>query len=282
MAEVVCPPTDTGVLSRRPVFGLKKQCAAVNTTLGQRSGTANRSAEAEREDIRELISSIDDRRSRRIKRVVDDNRGGRCDRGQNERRGAGEQHLGTPPQRSRSRHTAPTSTGQRHTKIHLASPLNQRPLAPARSKWRCPKRMHRARMADAGASRNATAAHHAKVYLEAPAPARHRPVAPVRRDCIQSDMSITRATGLVNSGRWVATAILESCGFHGTPDAVLDMSVIGTSRQFAAAQHLGRFRSEADIDRAAPTESGLPFGTNATSEASAGACRATPNHEYAL
>jgi hypothetical protein len=32
---------------------------------------------------------------------------------------------------------------------------------------------------------------------------------------------------------------------------------IGTSRQFAAAQQFGRFRSKADIDRAALTETDL-------------------------
>jgi hypothetical protein len=34
-------------------------------------------------------------------------------------------------------------------------------------------------------------------------------------------MILTRATGLINSGLWVAMAIVESCGFHDTPDAAL-------------------------------------------------------------
>jgi len=37
----------------------------------------------------------------------------------------------------------------------------------------------------------------------------------------------------------------------------LRLQEIGSSRQFAATQHFGRFRSEADIDRAALTESGF-------------------------
>ena len=39
--------------------------------------------------------------------------------------------------------------------------------------------------------------------------------------------------------------------------AALHESGIGTSRQFAATQNFGRFRNEADIDRAALTEPDL-------------------------
>jgi len=41
--------------------------------------------------------------------------------------------------------------------------------------------------------------------------------------------------------------------------AAVHESGVGTSRQFAAMHHFGRFRGEADIDEP-------PFGTNATSE----------------
>ena len=36
--------------------------------------------------------------------------------------------------------------------------------------------------------------------------------------------------------------------------AAVHMSLSGTERRFAATQHFGRFRSEADIDRVALTE----------------------------
>jgi len=72
-------------------LAVKKTMGGSQDHLGtdQRSGTGT-IGDRKAYDIRELISSINDWRSSWIERVVDDDRGGRCGRGKNERHGAGE------------------------------------------------------------------------------------------------------------------------------------------------------------------------------------------------
>jgi hypothetical protein len=109
-------------------------------------------------------------------------------------------------------------------------------------------------MADAG--RRA----HAKAYLEAPrarppscSGATRSPLAGIQTDArIQHYMILTRSTGLINSGLWVAMAIVESCGFHGTPDAVLHMSVIGTFEPWTDVRSTTAFEGNSDIEATSP------------------------------
>jgi hypothetical protein len=85
-------------------------------------------------------------------------------------------------------------------------------------------------MTDAGATRNATARMSYEGISRSPRAGPPGYSGVTRSACIQRYMIRTRATGGVNSGLWVAMAIVESCGFHDTSDAPLHMSVIGTQR----------------------------------------------------
>jgi hypothetical protein len=65
-----------------------------------------------------------------------------------------------------------------------------------------------------------------------------------RSACIQRYMI---RTGLGNSGMWAAMAIVESCGFHDTPDAALHMSVIGTFLPCQPHRAMSGFRGKAAV-----------------------------------
>jgi hypothetical protein len=73
--------------------------------------------------------------------------------------------------------------------------------------------MHRARMTDAGATRNATARMSCEGISRSPRAGPPGYSGVTRFACIQCYMIGTRATGLVNSGLWVAMAIIEAVAF---------------------------------------------------------------------